>query len=230
MSTTERDALDDALAGLAHELRTPLTAIRGFADLLAALDGTEDAETRRDITARLLRNTEQLEALVDNMLDVAIQGGVETLEPRNVCLRSLAQDVVTDVAVALGGHNFEVRGGAALAFADPRAVTRILVSLLTNAAHYSPDGSTILVETSSWGPHLALVAVSDAGPGIPEEQRAMVFERFWRGDVARERVRGLGMGLAIARELCVLSGGDIRVSETISGGACFEVSLPAATL
>jgi signal transduction histidine kinase len=229
MQAPDRAALDEALAALAHEFRTPLTAIRGFADLLSSLDGSEDEATRRDITARLLRNTVQLETLVDNMLAAAAQGGAESLQPAVVCLRSLANDVVDDIAVALAGHTFDVRGPAAYAYADPDAVTRIVTSLLTNAAHYSPVGSTIVIETETWSSRVVL-SVSDAGPGVPKDQRAMVFERFWRGDVARERVRGLGLGLAVARELCVASGGDIAVCDAESGGARFEVSLPAAVL
>ena len=225
MTATERGGLDDALAALAHELRTPLTAIRGFADLLASLDGSEDEGTRRDIARRLVNNTQQLESLVDDMLDAAEHAGCESFEPSTFSLLELAHEVVTDVAVALASHNFVVRGEPAYAVADSGIVTRILISLLTNAAHYSPDGTTIEVETSTWAAR-AILAVNDCGPGIPESERTVVFERFWRGDRARERVRGLGIGLSTARDLCVRSGGEIRVCGSSSGGARFEVSLP----
>ena len=217
----------ELLSALAHELRTPLTAIRGFADLLVTLDGSDDELARRDITERLLRNTQQLESLVDNMLDAATHGRIESLRPRRVSLRELADEVVEDVAVTLAPHTITVHGGAAYAFADPYAVTRILVSLLTNAAHYSPDGSRIDVETDVCNDH-AVLAVSDAGPGIPEAERDVVFDPFWRGERARERFRGLGVGLSIARELCAMSGGEIHLTEHPGGGCRFEVDLPAA--
>jgi two-component system sensor histidine kinase MprB len=228
MKAEEDLVLADALAALAHELRTPLTAIRGFADLLPSLNGPDDEAARTEITARLLRNTQHLEALVDNMLEAASHGGRESLHPRALSLRSLAREVVADIAGTLAGHPVVVHGAAADAYADPDAVTRVLVSLLTNAARYSPDGSMIDVETASGPDGHAVLAVSDSGPGIPDDERDAVFVRFWRGEGARHRVRGLGVGLSIARDLCELSGGDITLSATPSGGARFEVDLPAA--
>jgi signal transduction histidine kinase len=144
-----------------------------------------------------------------------------------VSLRSLAYDVIDNVDGALGNHSVAVHGTAAYAFADPYAVTRILLSLLTNAAQYSPDGTTIDVETSSCDGR-AVVTVTDSGPGIPDGEREAVFARFWRGAWARGRVRGLGVGLSIARDLCELSGGDIHLCDGSHPGARFEVVLPAA--
>jgi signal transduction histidine kinase len=218
------------LSALAHELRTPLTAIRGFADLLASLEGSDDELARHDITERLIRNTQQLESLVDNMLDAVAHSRIESLHPRRVSLRALAHEVVDDVAVTLAPHSIFVHGAVAYAFADPYAVTRILVSLLTNAAHYSPDGSRIDVETSidERNGHVVL-AVSDAGPGIPEDERVAIFDAFWRGEGARQRFRGLGVGLSIARDLCVMSGGDIHLCDSPEGGCRFEVELPACS-
>lgn len=229
IATAEDAVLTETLGALAHELRTPLTALRGFADLLTSLEGSDDALIRREITARLVRNTKQLEALVDNMLEAATHGQLEELHPRRVSLRSLAHDVVDDVALSLGAHHVEVHGESAFAFADPYAVTRILMSLLINAARYSPDDTLIDVETSSLPDGRVLLSVSDEGPGIPEAERESVFHPFWRGERARERVPGLGVGLSIARDLCVLSGGDIHVGDARGGhGARFDVILPAA--
>lgn len=217
------------LSGLAHELRTPLTAIRGFADLLMALDGPDDEMVRREITARLLRNTLQLEALVDNMLDAATLGRLESLHPRRVSLRSLAHEVVDEIALTLGPHDIEVHGMPAYAFADPYAVTRILMSLLTNAAQHSPDGSRIDVGTDDRADGRVVMSVTDAGPGIPEHERDVVFDAFWRSERARQAYRGLGVGLSIARDLCFMSNGDITVRSAPEGsGTRFEVDLPAA--
>ncbi len=230
MKTAEDLSSVDApfLSGLAHELRTPLTAIRGFADLLMTLDGPDEDLVRREITTRLLRNTQQLEALVDNMLDAVTHGRVESLHPRRVSLRSLAHEVVDEIALTLGPHVIEVHGLPAYAFADPYAVTRILMSLLTNAAQHSPDGSRIDVATDVCANGRVVMTVTDAGPGIPEVDRDAVFDPFWRSESARQAYRGLGVGLSIARDLCFLSGGDITVSDAPGGGSCFEVELPAA--
>jgi two-component system sensor histidine kinase MprB len=107
-------------------------------------------------------------------------------------------------------------------------VTRVLVSLLTNAAHYSPDASIIDVETTQCADGRASIVVTDAGPGIPEDERGAVFDPYWRGDRARESYRGLGVGLSIARELCEMSGGEIHVFDAPDGGSRFEVDFPAA--
>jgi signal transduction histidine kinase len=191
------------------------------------LDAGDDEMLRIEVTARLLRNTQQLEVLTENMLDAASHARGETLRPRRVSLRSLAHDIVNDVALTLGTHSVDVHGAVAYASADPYAVRRVLSSLLTNAAHYSPDGTPIDVQTSTHPNGRVSIAVSDAGPGIPEEDRDVVFEPFWRGKDARQQHRGLGVGLSIARDLCVMSGGDIRVRTAANGhGACFEVDLP----
>ncbi|MEY2474383.1 MAG: hypothetical protein QOK28_3712 [Actinomycetota bacterium] len=225
-----RSSDETLLSALAHELRTPLTAIRGFADLLVTLNDTDDELIRQEIITRLLRNAQQLESLVDNMLDAAVHARLEALEPQRISLRALAHEVVDNVALTLSPHSFDIHGEAAYAFADPYAVTRILVSLLTNAAHYSPDASVIEVETRQCPDGRALIVVTDAGPGVPECERGAVFDAYWRGDRARESYRGLGVGLSIARQLCEMSGGTIRVSDAPRGhGARFEVDFPAAT-
>jgi two-component system, OmpR family, sensor histidine kinase KdpD len=218
------------LSALAHELRTPLTAIRGFADLLESLDGAGDEAVRRELTARLARNTRQLEALLDSMLDAARDGRLEPLRPQALNLHAVVLDVVDELRPALDLHTVHVGGTITYAFADPFAVTRVLTSLLTNAAQYSPSRSRIDVRTSSIPGGAAHITISDAGPGIDHEDRERVFEAFWRGDRARQDVRGLGVGLSIARELCRRSGGDICVHDTPAGfGATFDVVLPVAS-
>lgn len=215
------------LSALAHELRTPLTAIRGFADLLETLDAPEDEPIRRELTTRLARNTRQLEALVDSILDAARDGTVEALRPQVLNLHAVVLDVVDALRPALDGHAVRVRGTITYAHADPYAVTRILSSLLANAARYSPADSVIDIETSPLPDASARITISDAGPGIEPEDRERVFVPFWRGERARQDVRGLGVGLSIARDLCLRSGGDIALRDAPGGGAQFEVVLPA---
>ena len=220
--------VDDAtlLTALAHELRTPLTSIRGFADLLETLSGPEDEVMRRELTSRLVRNTHQLESLLNSMLDAARDGRLESLRPQALNLHAVVLDVVDELGPALADHAVNVRGTVTYALADPFAVTRILTSLLTNAAQYSPTASRIEIETAS-GDGSASITISDAGSGISPRDRERVFDAFWRGDRARQDVRGLGVGLSIARDLSRRCGGDIHVCDAPTGGAQFEVVLPS---
>ncbi len=109
---------------------------------------------------------------------------------------------------------------------DPDAVARVVRILLDNALRYGPRGAPVSVEAHT-GAGEARITVADRGPGIPEEERARIFERFHRGRAAGSE-SGFGLGLAIGRELAVRMGGSLRLTAGDGPGACFELALPAA--
>src|SRR5205814_3327571 len=110
--------------------------------------------------------------------------------------------------------------------ADSRRLVEVIENLINNAVKYSPNGGTVTVELAREG-ESAVVRVRDEGLGVPEEERAHIFERFYRTAIAKP-YGGVGLGLYISKEIMVRLGGDIVLESTSEGGSVFRVSLPLA--
>ena len=220
----------DFVANVSHELRTPLTAIRGYAEALSEGDTSSD-ETQRFLEI-IMRHSRRMERLVQDLLRLArLDAGQETLDIAPCDLRGLTHSVVADLAPALEARRQEVHvtigDGAGTAQGDAAKLHDVLRNLITNASAYSPELSTIDVVTTRSADRIT-IDVLDQGPGIPEEDRARVFERFYRVDKSRARdPGGTGLGLAIVRHLIELHGGKVSVANRPEGGARFSVELRA---
>jgi signal transduction histidine kinase len=217
----------DLVANVSHELRTPITALQAVLENL--VDGVEpaDPETLRT----MLRQVERLGALVAQLLDLSrLECGAVPLQRRSFDLQPLLEDVASetrlrgiDVTVAV-----RVDPAGATADGDPARVHQVLANLLDNALRHSPSGGTVELRATKDRAGVT-IEVSDEGPGITEEERSMVFERFYRADSARSsKDGGAGLGLAIARWIVDLHGGDIRVETRDPHGCRMVVELPAA--
>jgi signal transduction histidine kinase len=225
----EADELKTAfLNTVSHELQTPLTAISGFTELLLTQPLPE--EQREDYLRRVRRNAQVLSTLIAEVLAFA------RLEREDLDLQPVPLDLVAETALVvdqltplLDRHTVVVDAPDAVAARiDREAYVRILTNLLSNATRYSPAASTITISLRSQGGR-AVLAISDEGPGIPPEEVERVFERFYRGATALDaRVPGTGIGLSVVRELAERSAGTVRVTRSTSGGASFEVDVPAA--
>ena len=223
----------DFVANVSHELRTPLTAIRGYVEALSEGDTTEDESQRfLDIIAR---HAKRMERLVQDLLRLArLDAGQETLDLTICDLRALIESVAADVDPSFEAKDQQftlaLAPDACRVNADPVKLHDIMRNLLANASAYAPDGSTIGVMTrrSAGG---VIIDVLDEGPGIPEEDRSRVFERFYRVDKSRARdPGGTGLGLSIVKHLVELHGGRVSVSNRQEGGACFTVELKAGAV
>jgi signal transduction histidine kinase len=216
------------LSTVSHELRTAVAAIEGFGSLLVEHWPTLSDEQRREFIDRIARNAASLKRLVDDLLDFArLERHALTVAPRLVSLSELAQQTVEQLGSLLEQHHLvldiepDVR-----AFTDPDAVERILGNFLSNAAKYSPPGSTITVTVEPLGGR-ALLAVSDQGSGIPAEERTRVFTRFYRSDTeATHRTRGAGIGLAVVKEFADRLNATVAVDNAEGGGARFVALFP----
>jgi len=221
----------DFVANVSHELRTPLTAIRGYVEALSEGDTSPD-ETQRFLDI-IMRHSRRMERLVQDLLRLArLDAGQETIDIAPCDLRGLVHSVVADLAPALEARQQEVLttigDGAGIAQADAAKLHDVLRNLVANASAYGPERSTIGVVTARSGDRIT-IDVLDQGPGIPEEDRARVFERFYRVDKSRARdPGGTGLGLAIVRHLIELHGGRVSVANRPEGGARFRVELLAA--
>lgn len=220
----------DFVANVSHELRTPLTAIRGYVEALMEVDTTKD-ETEQFL-AVIMRHATRMERLVQDLLRLArLDAGQETLDIATCGLRGLIESVAADLANTFDARSqrctISVADDAASVPADPSKLQDALRNLLANASAYAPERTTVSVETRRIGDRVA-IDVLDQGPGIPDEDRPRVFERFYRVDKSRARdPGGTGLGLAIVKHLIELHGGRVSVTNRPEGGAQFTVELHA---
>ena len=219
----------DFVANVSHELKTPLTAIRGFAETLLSSDlPADDARGHLEI---ILRHSERLSRLVDDLLELSrIESGKFSLEPTDLDVGALVSAMCRELEPRLRERGISVRirtENAPRANADVRAVEQILQNLLDNAVKYSDPERAIEVRIYAEGAAVR-VDVADQGIGIPEADRARIFERFYRVDRARSREQGgTGLGLSIVKHLVQASGGEVSVESTPGTGSTFSFTLPA---
>ncbi|MEV0769063.1 ATP-binding protein [Nocardia salmonicida] len=222
LATADRQRRD-LIANVSHELRTPVTALHAVLENL--VDGVSEPDPATLRTA--LAQTERLGLLVSELLDLSsIEAGAFTLDREILPLTPLLAEVIAEAEVmtaALGrGVRFttSIEPACATVFADRARLHQVLFNLLDNAARHGPSGGEVRVSAST-GPQGTVLEIQDDGPGIPEAERATVFDRFTRG--GRTDGGGTGLGLAIARWVIDLHGGSIAVADP---GSRMRVVLP----
>jgi signal transduction histidine kinase len=204
----------DFLADAAHELRTPL------AILAAHLDSIQDPAR----TAALRADVERMTRLVSQLLMVAQLEALTIRPDEQADLSEIAAEVAIlmaplavragrSIAVLNAEHPVPVRG-------NRDALYQALRNLVENALKFTPAGTEVEIEIDQGGG----VSVSDRGPGIPEAQREMLFQRFWRAD--RRQSGGAGLGLAITHRIAAAHAGQLRVDDNPGGGARFTLRIP----
>ena len=213
------------LLSVSHDLRTPLTAIRGWAEALADGTAPDPARAGRIVGAEAAR----LDRLVSDLLELArLRARRFSLRREEVDLHEVAAEVVAGAQPTATAAGVTVAPVAppgdppAVVTADPARLGQALADLLENAVRHAR--SRVDVGVTSDG-DVAGVVLDDDGPGIPAEDRTLVFERFWTS--ARGN-GGTGVGLAIVAELCEAMGGEVLVQDSPLGGARFVVRLPRA--
>jgi PAS domain S-box-containing protein len=224
---------DEFLAMLSHELRTPLNTVLGYARMLRHDDKRMTGEIRERALAALVRNAESLTRLVADMLDTS---RIVTGKLRLTLDEYLVGDVVDDaidtvrpVADAKGiALEASVDSGLSV-LADRDRLQQVMWNLLSNAIKFTPSGGKVSVRARKEGESVAM-SVQDTGIGIVEEHLPYVFQRFWQAHTGASReFAGLGIGLALARHLVEMHGGEISVASAGPGqGTLFTVSLPSA--
>jgi two-component system sensor histidine kinase KdpD len=214
-------------SSVTHDLRTPLASIKAGVTSLLDESTTLGPDRERDLLLTILEETDRLNRLVGNILDLArIRAGA--LIPRRVptAVDEVAEVVVARMRSRLGSVRLELQLAQDLPeiAADPVQLDQVLTNLLENAARHSPSDGIVRVHVALTDGGVRL-RVSDDGPGIPSEQREKVFEAFYRGREEPERP-GSGLGLAIARAIVTAHGGRIWVEEAATGGAAVVFDLP----
>jgi two-component system OmpR family sensor kinase len=219
--------LEQFVADASHELRTPVTAIRGYAELYRG-GGIKDTEQLDRAMRRIEQESTRMGALVEDLLLLARLDEQRPLERDAVDLTALAEDAVTDARTVDRERLFTLHApGPVLVLGDERSLRQVLANLLTNARVHTPPRAPVHVDVERVGDRARLV-VADEGPGIKDDDRRRIFERFYRADPSRSRERGgSGLGLSIVAAVVSAHDGTVDVANRDTGGAAFSVELPA---
>jgi two-component system sensor histidine kinase GlrK len=217
------------LRHMSHELKTPLANIREGTELL--MDGAvgELDSNQREVTGILRENGLKLQRLIENLLSFsAWQTSSVGLENSEFRLRPLVKQVLENQQLTLLGQRvrLEVKIEDITLNADRGKMRLILDNLLSNAIKYSPKGGAIYLSAQADGQQL-LLDVADAGPGIPHDERAHIFEAFYTGKAARgTSVKGTGIGLSVVLEFVAAHGGTVQIMDGQFPGAHFRITMP----
>lgn len=220
----------DFIATVSHELKTPLSIIRMFGEMLASGRVTDESK-RRQYLDIIVRESERLTGLIENVLDFAkVERGKAAYEFHRANLGEVVARGIEMFRYRLDRDKprlvVDIAQGIPDSDLDERAIQLLLFNLLDNAFKYASSGESIQVRVRGNARSLCL-EVQDDGPGIDEEDARRIFERFYRGRSARTGgARGSGIGLALVKHIANAHGGDVTVRNGPERGAIFEVTLP----
>ena len=211
-------------------MKTPVAIIKGYAGTLRRPDAHWDAAQIHEGLTVIEEEADRLSELINNLLDVSrIQAGTIPLTSAPFSLPSLAERVVQGIAATAGDHfEFQLRfpPNFPLVIGDETRIRMVLTNLLTNAVKYSPDGGVIRVGGWVEGQE-AVIYVADEGIGVAPEERARIFERFFRSDNSLSRTtQGAGLGLFLAKAIVEAHGGRIFAEGRATRGTRFVFTLP----
>jgi two-component system phosphate regulon sensor histidine kinase PhoR len=222
------------IANVSHELKTPLAAIKGYAETLQ-LGAIDDAPINRHFVDQIVSQTQRLEGLISDMLQLArAQAGAQVLERRAVPVAPVVEESLSTYRPMAGRRRVALNCvgdlHSCVVQADRDALLTILNNLVGNAVRYTPDGGHVEIRCHRSIDRWCL-AVTDDGVGIAEQDLDRVFERFYRVDKSRanEGPGGTGLGLSIVKNLTQAMGGEVRVTSQLGKGSTFTVCLPADT-
>jgi signal transduction histidine kinase len=232
--TSEARALDrqrhDFLTVAAHELRTPLTPLSMYLQSMERR-AQQKLPIEEEMLAKARRQVARLAKLVEDLLDVSrMESKRAQLFLARVSLDELAAQVVADFRAQARAHELIVvrSGAAATVMADRPRLEQVLVNLLQNAVKYSPAGGVVEVRVQVRGKE-ALLSVKDPGIGVPPEEQARLFQRFFRaGNASSRNFSGLGIGLYVSQEIIQRHGGSFEVQSEVGKGSTFTFRLPLA--
>jgi PAS domain S-box-containing protein len=224
------------VATVSHELRTPMTSIKGYADILLMGAAGAFNENQAHFLQIIKNNAERLNVLVNDLLDISrIESGRVTLTPQPIDLRDMAEDVLGEMLRRSQDDNkpmalsLDAPKDLPRVLGDPERVRQIIVNLMDNAYHYTPENGTIKIHMQILNGKEIQVDVEDNGVGIPVQDQSRIFERFHRGEHPLVLATpGTGLGLPIVRQLVEMHNGRIWMnSRGIPGeGSVFSFTLP----
>lgn len=223
------------LSMMSHDLRTPLNAISGYADLIGmGIRGPVTDAQIQDLD-RIKSASRFLQSLLSDVLNFArLEAGQLEIRAERVVLDAALQSAEVLVEPQLSAAKLTYSrtscGPGGVVTADAERLQQILLNLLTNAVKFTPEGGAVTVSCEETG-ELVVTRVADTGPGIPADHIEQIFRPFVQvsGGAGRAGKQGVGLGLAISRELARAMGGDLTVESVLGSGSTFSLALPRSS-
>lgn len=221
----------DFLAMISHELRTPLTAIKGFATTLLADDVVWDTASQQEFLSIISQDSDRLTDLIEQLLDLSrLEAGRFSIQLSTFQLSECLPPIMAQLEMLTHKHELKVAvpNNLAPVLADCKRTGQVVANLVDNAAKYAPPGTIITLTACQIEDHVQ-VEVTDQGPGIPLEQRSIVFETFRQLESKFAHTgKGAGLGLAICKRLVEAQGGEIWVADSDGIGTKMVFTIPLA--
>lgn len=220
----EKDKIKALIADISHQTKTPVANILLYSQLLSEQKLSPEG---RNCAAALEWQVEKLRTLVEALVKTSrLEAGILALHPKTGPLAPMLEDAAAQFAPKAAEKEITLTliPTDTTAVFDPKWTAEAVCNLLDNAVKYTPAGGTVTVEVIPYQ-MFCRVNVTDNGPGIPEAERAKVFQRFYRSPAAYE-TEGIGLGLYLARQIAEGQGGYIKVSSRPGRGSCFSLYLP----
>ena len=216
------------LRTISHDLRTPLTSISGNASNLLNNSNYFDKDTKQQLYQDIYDDSMWLITLVENLLSATrIEDGKMQLQLSSEVFNDIIEEALTHISRSADTHKivFQGKDDLLLVKADAKLIVQVIVNLLDNALKYTEADSEILVQMEKKD-NMAILSVADNGPGIPDEEKDKIFDKFYRGmnKIADNR-RSLGLGLYLCKAIIEAHGGKIHVTDNLPNGTVFSFSL-----
>lgn len=236
LEITERKQIermkDEFVSIASHQLLTPVTSIKGFLELLLTDKPLDLDEEQQRFLDAVSRNTDRLEKLINDLLDISVQeSGMVVIEPLVFDFKEAIARLVDGMHSELEDRELKINipefQSTVAVEADKDRILQVMTNLIGNALKYSPNGSSIGVSIEGQRDSFLKISVEDQGPGISEPDMQNLFQKFFRVDNSTTRsATGTGLGLAISKALVELHGGDIWVESEPGCGSTFSFTLP----
>jgi two-component system sensor histidine kinase KdpD len=218
------------LSAVSHDMKTPLASIMTAGSSLLSSSLKND-RTARELLETIVQESERMNAQITNLLSVTrLESGCAIVNKEVEALDDLVFTVLSRFSGRLDGRyvNVDIPADLPMVSVDPVLVDQLLVNLLENALRYTPDGSPLEIRAAMNG-DVIMVEMCDRGPGVSAAERERVFDKFYRGQTAKQNDGGTGLGLTICRAVVLAHGGRIGIFERTGGGARVRFTLPLSS-
>ena len=217
------------LRAISHDLRTPLTSISGNAGVLMEKDISLGEEKKQELYRSIYDDSMWLVNLTENLLSITrIENGTMHLQRNTELVEDVFEEALQHLDRQAKEHEISVElpDDLLMAEMDVRLIVQVIINIVNNAVKYTPPGSHIVLRAEK-KEQMAVIRISDDGPGIPDEGKAHLFDMFYTASKGKsDNRRGLGLGLNLCRSIVMAHGGQISVEDNRPHGSVFTFTLP----